>query len=182
MLRAIEREDQAIFWAYDNDLELALLWGEPVPISMAATEARFDEGISETEPAYWFAIEADDKVIGVCALMEFDQTARTCTLGIAIGERAYWGEGYGRDAVSTLVDYGFRHLNMHRIWLGVLASNKRAIRSYKSCGFREEVRRRRHIWVDGELRDEVMMGLLRAEWPGLGAQVAGDTWPSAGSS
>ena len=68
--------------------------------------------------------------------------------------------------MSTLVDYGFRHLNMHRIWLGVLASNKRAIRSYTACGFREEVHRRRHIWVDGVLQDEVMMGLLRAEWRG----------------
>jgi RimJ/RimL family protein N-acetyltransferase len=165
-LRAMEGEDQAILWTYDNDLGIALLWGQPAPISMAATKARFDKSLEETEPHYWFAIETDSKVIGVCDLMDFDQTARTCTLGIAIGERAFWGRGYGRDAVSTLVDYGFRHLNLHRIWLGVLASNERAIRSYRACGFREEVRRRRHIWVDGDLQDEVMMGLLRVEWPG----------------
>jgi RimJ/RimL family protein N-acetyltransferase len=166
-LRAMEREDQAIFWAYDNDLELAVLWSDnPTPVSMAATEARFEKAIAETEPSYWFVIEADGKMIGVCDLMDFDQVARTCTLGIAIGERDYWGRGYGRDAVSTLVDYGFRHLNMHRIWLGVLAKNERAIRSYKACGFREEVLRRRHVWVDGGWGDEVMMGLLRDEWPG----------------
>lgn len=169
-LRAMEREDQAIFWRHYNDLELELLASSgdpPTPVSMAAMEARFDKKIEETEPDYWFTIEADGKVIGDCALMKFDQTARTCTLGIVIGESEYWGKGYGRDAVSTLVDYGFRHLNMHRIWLGVLGSNERAIRSYKACGFREEVRLRRHIWVDGALRDEVMMGMLRAEWPAV---------------
>ncbi|MDP9225403.1 MAG: GNAT family N-acetyltransferase, partial [Actinomycetota bacterium] len=158
------------FWSHYNDLELELLASSgdpPTPLSMAAIEGRFDKKIAEPEPDYWFTIEVDDRVIGDCALMRFDQTARTCTLGIVIGERDYWGKGYGRDAVSTLVDYGFRHLNMHRIWLSVLASNERAIRSYESCGFREEVRLRRHIWVDGTLRDEVMMGLLRAEWPGL---------------
>ena len=68
--------------------------------------------------------------------------------------------------MSALLDYCFRHLNMHRVWLGVLATNERAIRSYRACGFQEEVRRRRHIWIDGELRDEIMMGVLRAEWTG----------------
>ncbi|MEA2507107.1 MAG: hypothetical protein QOH48_1725 [Actinomycetota bacterium] len=166
----MERGDQAIFWAHYNDLDLELLASSgdpPTPVSMAAMEARFDKKIAETEPDYWFTIEADGKVIGDCALMRFDQTARTCTLAIVIGERAFWGKGYGRDAVATLVEYGFRHLNMHRISLDVLASNERAIRSYKACGFQEEVRLRRHIWVDGALRDAVMMGLLRTEWPGL---------------
>jgi RimJ/RimL family protein N-acetyltransferase len=164
-LRVLEREDQALFWSYDNDLELSVLWSDrPMPVSRAATDAHFDKKVAEADPTYGFAIEAEDKVIGVCDLMDFDQTARTCTLGIAIADRAYWGKGFGRDAVSTLVDYGFHHLNMHRICLGVLASNERAIRSYKACGFREEVRLRRHVWVDGSLQDEIMMGLLRGEW------------------
>jgi RimJ/RimL family protein N-acetyltransferase len=165
----MEREDQAIFWAHYNDLDLELLASSgdpPTPVSVAAMEARFDKKIPEPEPDYWFTMEAEGKVIGDCALMKFDQVSRTCTLAIVIGERAYWGKGYGRDAVATLVDYGFRHLNLHRIWLAVLGSNERAIRSYKACGFREEVRLRRHIWVDGALRDEVMMGLLRLEWSG----------------
>jgi RimJ/RimL family protein N-acetyltransferase len=169
-LRAMEREDQVVFLAHYNDLELELLASSgdpPTPLSRAAIEARFDKKTAETRPDYWFTIEADGEVIGDCALMRLDETARTCALGIVIGERAFWGKGYGRDAVSTIVDYGFRHLNMHRIWLGVLASNERAIRSYKACGFREEARFRRHIWVDGALRDEVRMGLLRAEWPGF---------------
>jgi RimJ/RimL family protein N-acetyltransferase len=71
-LRAMERDDQAIFWAYDNDLELAILWSDnPTPVSMAATEARFEKAIAETEPSYWFVIEADGKMIGVCDLMDF---------------------------------------------------------------------------------------------------------------
>jgi RimJ/RimL family protein N-acetyltransferase len=166
-LRAQEREDLPIFWAHYNDLDLELLASSgypPTPVSMAAMVTRFNEKVAETEPNYWFTLEAEGKVIGDCALMEIDKTARTCTLGIVIGEREYWGKGYGRDAVAVIIDYGFRQLNMHRIWLDVLASNLRAIRSYKACGFREEVRLRRHIWVDGALRDAVMMGLLRAEW------------------
>jgi RimJ/RimL family protein N-acetyltransferase len=166
-LRAIERADQAIFWAYNNDLELELLFSDdpPSPVSMARMEAFFDKRTAEAGPNHWFTIEANGKVIGACGLMGFDATARVCVLGIRIGDRTYWGRGYGRDAVRTIADYGFRHLNMHRIWLTVLVSNQRAIRSYRACGFQVEARLRRHIWVDGSLQDEVLMGLLRADWP-----------------
>jgi RimJ/RimL family protein N-acetyltransferase len=167
-LRAIEREDQRTFWRYNNDLELELLSSNepPEPISKAAMEARFERRLAEPGPNHWFAIEADGRLIGACGLMHLQSTAGTCELGIRIGERDYWGRGYGRDAVSTLVDYGFRHLNMHRIWLTVLDLNERAIRAYAASGFQEEARLRRHIWADRVLRDEVVMGLLRSDWSG----------------
>ncbi|MEA2507006.1 MAG: hypothetical protein QOH48_1624 [Actinomycetota bacterium] len=165
-LRAIEREDQLTFWRYNNDLEIELLSSNrpPAPVSRRETEGFFDKGIARSSPNHWFAMEADDRIIGACGLMHLDRLARTCELGIRIGERDYWGRGYGRDAVSTLVDYGFRHLNMHRIWLTTLDLNERAIRAYAASGFQEEARLRRHIWADGTLRDEVVMGLLRSDW------------------
>jgi RimJ/RimL family protein N-acetyltransferase len=165
-LRAIEREDQRVFWAFNNDLELEVMSSNrpPAPVPLAATLAFFDERIQRSTRNHWFAIEADGKVIGACGLMGFDEVARTCTLGIRIGERDYWGHGFGRDAVSALLDYGFGHLNMHRVWLTVLESNERAIRSYLACGFRQEALLRRHIWADGDTRDEVLMGILRSDW------------------
>jgi RimJ/RimL family protein N-acetyltransferase len=165
-LRAIERDDQRIFWVYNNDLEIELLSSSdpPMPLSLAASLAFFDRRLDEPKPNHWFAIEAGAEVIGACGLKDFDATARTCGLGIRIGERIYWGKGYGRDAVATLLDYGFRHLSMHKVWLTVLDSNERAIRSYKACGFEQEALLRRHIWMDGSTRDELVMGVLASEW------------------
>lgn len=167
-LRAIEREDQKVFWAFNNDLELEVMSSNrpPEPVSLTATQAFFDERTQRSTRSSWFAIEVDGKVIGACGLMGFDEVARTCTLGIRIGERDYWGHGFGRDAVSALLDYGFGHLNLHRVWLTVLQSNQRAIRSYLACGFRHEALLRRHIWADGDTRDEVLMGILRSDWHG----------------
>ncbi len=50
------------------------------------------------------------------------------------------------------------------MWLEVHASNERAIRAYRSCGFVEEGRMREHIWLDGRYLDNVLMGVLRDEW------------------
>jgi len=169
-LRAVEREDLDLLTSYDNDVELELAANDvpPRPSSRARRRRRFDEQLKEDRDLVPFMIEVDGKAIGECSLGNFDQVARTCELGIAIGDRDYWGRGYGRDAVRVLVDYGFRSFNLHKIWLEVGAANERAVRSYRACGFVEEGRLRRQWYNAGRYVDVVLMGLLRADWRALG--------------
>jgi RimJ/RimL family protein N-acetyltransferase len=166
-LRALEQQDVQRMWQFHNDVEFELIIGgdpwEPVPL--AREQARF-EAQSRDGGGDWtnFAIEADEKLIGSCGLFHFDQTARTCELGIGIGDREYWGRGYGRDALRVLLDYAFRLRNLHKVWLRVNAVNERAIRAYRACGFIEEGRLRQQVWGDGAYVDLVYMGVLRSEW------------------
>jgi RimJ/RimL family protein N-acetyltransferase len=66
--------------------------------------------------------------------------------------------------VRVLLDYAFRLINVHRVWLTVNGNNERAIRCYRACGFVEEGRLREHIWSNGQYVDRVYMGILRSEW------------------
>ena len=58
-------------------------------------------------------------------------------MGITIGERDYWGRGYGRDAVqharrsTSSASTGFR-----RVYLKTLDWNVRAQRAFERSGFR----------------------------------------------
>jgi RimJ/RimL family protein N-acetyltransferase len=107
---------------------------------------------------------ADDRLIGLIGLYTIFWLHREAFMGINIGERAYWGKGYGTDALRVLLRYGFEELNLQRISLSVLEGNERAMRSYEKCGFRLEGRER-HAWAyDGRRWDEIFMGLLREEW------------------
>jgi RimJ/RimL family protein N-acetyltransferase len=87
-------------------------------------------------------------------------------LGIMIGDRDYWGRGYGRETIKLLLDYGFHYLGGRRIELTTHAKNERAIRCYLACGFVEEGRPRQAIWMEGEYIDLVEMSILREEWSG----------------
>ena len=86
-----------------------------------------------------------------------------CPQGITIGDKAYWGRGYGREAVWLLVEYGFTKLNLRRIYLRVHGRNERAIRAYRACGFIEEGRLRQHVWNDGAYDDLLYMAVLHAD-------------------
>ena len=66
--------------------------------------------------------------------------------------------------MGLLLDYAFRIRNFRRVWLETHATNERAIRAYKACGFIEEGRMREHIWLAGRFVDNVIMGVLREEW------------------
>lgn len=175
ILRAMEAEDLSRICAFNNDLAVELAGGgdPPMPQSLARLEAEFSSQTSGGgRDDAGFVIEAIDTdnpqerglCIGQCALFSFDFVARRAELGITIGDKAFWGKGYGREAVELLVCYGFQHRNLWKVCLNVHAKNERAIRAYTACGFVEEGRLRDHVWSDGAYDDVVMMGVLRADW------------------
>lgn len=166
-LRAMRRDDLERLCQFNNDVEVELSGGGdlPIPQTLARLQAEFDAEVSKggRNGTSW-AIEADGLFIGQCALFQFDDVAHTCGLGITIGDKTYWGKGYGRDALRLMLDYAFRLRNLHRVWLSVNGNNERAIRAYGACSFVIEGRQRQHAWSNGEYVDLVLMGVLREEW------------------
>jgi RimJ/RimL family protein N-acetyltransferase len=167
LLRALTREDLVRLCEFNNDLEVELAGGgdPPMPQSLERLQADFDrETAKGGRSDATFAIDVGGQFIGTCGLFNVNPTARTCELGIGIGDKAYWGQGYGREAVGLLVDYAFRHRNLRKVWLWVHASNERAVHAYLAAGFVEEGRLRQHVWSNGDYDDVVYMGVLRDEW------------------
>ena len=106
----------------------------------------------------------EDLPIGLIGLDGIQWVHGDAWVGIGLGEREYWGMGYGRDAMRILLRYAFEELNLHRLSLSVFDYNSRAIRSYEKAGFVIEGRARQFLSRDGHRYDMIFMGLLRDEW------------------
>ena len=102
--------------------------------------------------------------IGFIGLFELDWNHGDALIGIALGDREYWGKGYGTDAMRTLLRYAFTELNLRRLSLIVFDYNPRAIRSYEKCGFVKEGTLRGVINREGRRWDWHYMGILKEEW------------------
>jgi len=161
-LRAMTPDDYPRMVEFKNDVEYELLGGgdPPRPHSLAEVTEFFDKLIRDKANIH-FVIEADGTFIGDIGLHGIDQRSGVAEFGIGIGDRAYWGRGYGREATALLVDWGFRMHNLRKIWLTVYASNERAVRSYRAAGFVEEGRQREHVWSGGRYEDLVLMAIFR---------------------
>jgi len=110
---------------------------------------------------------ADDKLIGGVGLWVASWTHADTWLGISIGDRDYWGKGYGTDAMRLAVQYAFIELNLRRVSLGLHAYNERALKTYQKVGFKLEGRMRGEGLRDGVRYDSLWMGILREEWLAL---------------
>ncbi|MCK4264801.1 GNAT family N-acetyltransferase [Candidatus Babeliales bacterium] len=78
----------------------------------------------------------NNKHIGNIKLEPIDYKNKIATLGILIGNKNYWGKGIGKEAVKLIIDYSFKVLKLKKIDLSVIIDNQRAIRLYKSVGFK----------------------------------------------
>lgn len=163
VLRPIQSSDRERLYGLVETIEVLALASNdpPLPVSLEEVEARDRKWAEEPHPdAAWFAIDVDGELIGMCGLHAIDHYHQRAEVGIRLG-KPYRSKGFGQDAVRTLVDYGFRHLNLAKISLRVLADDERAVGAYRKVGFEEEGRLRSHTWSAGERRDELMMALLR---------------------
>jgi len=165
ILRAIERSDVRQIWEWLQDEEGMRLRDYPgPPSSLALAEREYEDSLNESEPQLRFAITTlDGELIGETALKHIDQRNGDADFHIAIGNKAYWGKGYGTDATRALMKYTFEQLNLHRVTLYVHDFNARAIRVYEKCGFQREGCLRKAHYMDGRYTDVVIMGLLRED-------------------
>lgn len=121
------------------------------------------------DKSFRFSIRAleNDILIGSTGLWIQRWSQGDAWLGIFIGEREYWGKGFGTDAMRLIVGYGFGELNLRRITLGLHSYNERALKSYQKVGFQLEGRARGEGLRDGVRYDGLYMGILREEWLAL---------------
>ena len=71
--------------------------------------------------------------------------------------------GYGCDAVTTLTEFCFTQLNLHKVYLHVFDSNTRAIRCYEKAGYKVEGRLVGHHFSNGKYEDVLVMARIRIE-------------------
>jgi len=163
-LRAIERDDLPRYVAWLNDIEVSYHLTTFIPFNLEDETDWYErQRTDDTTQNFAIVLNEGEQHIGSVGLMGIDHREQRAELGIFIGDKSQWGQGYGREAIRLLLDFGFSELNLHRIFLRVDASHTAAIRCYVSCGFIEEGRLRDGVYRHGQFEDMIIMSLLRPE-------------------
>ena len=105
------------------------------------------------------ALDTKDNIhIGNVMYYDYSISNKQTELGIMIGDKDYWGKGYGTEAVQLLLEYLFSVLNLKRVYLHTLSWNYRAQASFIRAGFNvvRSVRRGGH--------DFILMEVIKSDW------------------
>jgi RimJ/RimL family protein N-acetyltransferase len=168
-LRPVQRSDISYFLQWFNDPEVTQYLLMYLPMTEMG-EQKFIEDLGMQQPGTnaFFVIEATEgekrRPIGSLNLHNITPKDHNATFGIAVGDKNYWSKGYGTEAASLIIRYGFEQLNLHRISSSAFSFNARSIKMHLKLGFKEEGRQREVVFKNGAYHDEVIFGLLRDEW------------------
>lgn len=149
-----------------NDPEVAdFLASIGFPLSLAE-ERRWVENMQRSVDyaTHFTIVTKKGEPIGNIALMDINYSNRNAQLGIMIGERTFWGKGYGKDAIRAILGYAFGTMCLNKVELKLNIENKRALACYENCGFKLEGRKRKQIFYRGRYCDELIMGILKVDW------------------
>jgi len=167
-LRAVEKDDLPRFvaWFNDPDVRRNLLIYQP--LSMGQEEKWYQDMLSrpiDEQPLCIEVLEDNDwVVIGDAGFLNINPHDRSAELGISLGDKRYWDQGFGTESVRLLVEHGFNQMNLNRIFLHVFETNLHGIRCYEKVGFKHEGRLREARYLDGRYIDVLVMSILKHEW------------------
>lgn len=131
-LRKIRKSDLPYFLKWWKDKELIRLTSGIYEKSDAVLKKYFFDMITSKKSRH-FVICLNKKIIGNISLSHRNKT--TFEIYIVIGEKEYWGQGFGTAAIKKTLDIAFIKLGYNRAYLEVGPDNKRAIGAYEDCGF-----------------------------------------------
>lgn len=170
-LRAAEKEDINLFLVWVNDPEVTEHLMLAYPMARFEEDRWYENMMSLPAAEHVMVIEVQDesrangyRPIGTCQFHNLDWRCRSAEVGIMIGEKAFWNQGYGTETMKLLLKHGFETLNLHRLWLRVYDKNKRGIRAYEKAGYRYEGKFREAHFQNGQYDDVHFMSVLRQEW------------------
>jgi diamine N-acetyltransferase len=167
-LRGAERSDLEKFVEWINDPDVTAGVALFLPMSSVDEEKWFENAMLRPQEEKPLVIDMKDgenwRLIGSSSFFDFDWVARSAEVGIMIGDKSVWNQGYGTEVMTLLLRHGFGTLNLNRVHLRVYAENKRAIRTYEKAGFVHEGCLRQAVYKNGKYSDVLFMSVLSEEW------------------
>ncbi len=167
-LRALELTDMPQLQAWRNEPALRQFFREYRELNATMQEAWFHQQVCQSTTISMWGIVAQDlpetPLIGVCGLVPIQWVHRSAELSIYIGyQHRNIDTHYAPEALQLLLHYGFKELNLHRLWAEVYTLDTQKEALYQQAGFAQEGRLRETYWHHGQWWDSTLWSILSSD-------------------
>jgi ribosomal-protein-alanine N-acetyltransferase len=154
-------------WSQDDVLQY---WSGSIPGGRSLTHFRDSVGQrdwpTDGKRVSYAILTHENALVGMISCYNIDHHQKTGELGVYLGEKDYWGQGYGTDALIVFLRHLFGDLGFDSVYLHTYESNIRAQRSYIHAGFEVSDKRRRYSPRLG-YHEEVRMTISKDAFAGV---------------
>lgn len=169
LLRRMEKRDAADLYACYRDPMVCRYAAWEPHSSLGYTKAYVRYVLREyrahSSMIFCVVLKKENRVIGTCSFTEMDADYKVAEIGYTLSS-AYWRQGYGSEAVSALLRFGFETVGLLRISARVMSENRPSVTLLRRLGFRQEGYLPGGMYCKGALRDLCLFGLLKKNYTG----------------
>ena len=162
-LRGLKRSDlEGNYFAWLDDREVTQFMDSGVfPNAMEKMEDFYRSTVLSHDNAIFAIVDKKtDKHIGNIKLGPINWISRFAPLGIMIGNKEFWGKGYGTEAIGLVVDYAFNRLNLHKVVAGVISINHGSVKAFQKAGFETEGTFKSQFFHNGTYYDSLYLSIV----------------------
>ncbi|MDT3699957.1 MAG: GNAT family protein [Thermincola sp.] len=168
IIRTMKRPDIPLLVKWKNDDEIAdFVRGAPIHTTYDIENRRYEKGLREYDAVRLIIETLPGRPIGFISISDIDKDNQKADLGMLIGEKEYWSQGYGSDTLITLLRHLFFDLGFNRISLEVFEYNTRAKKVYEKIGFKVEGIERQGLLRKNQYYDIYLMGILQEDFENI---------------
>lgn len=168
ILRPIIEEDVPKFFVWMNDPSITMFNYHSLPLSLEQEKEWFKKQLQQLDKINLAIVDTQkNNLIGSIGIHGIDQRSGFGTTGTIIGDKEYWGLGYGTEAKMLFLHFIFYELNLRKIYSEVMGFNERSIQYSLKCGYVKEAVLPAHYYKNGQYWDKVILAVYREPWEKL---------------
>lgn len=167
LLRKITPEVYQFVFNHYTEEELKTFFGFHTEEDRLKERERFEKGVSTFNKSFVMFQLLDketQKVIGSCGFHTWYLDHRRAEIGYALTHHDFKQKGFMKEAMGTILHYGFEQMNLHRVEAFVAPENEPSLKLVQHFGFTREGYLREHYFKNGIVEDSVVFSLLQSEY------------------
>lgn len=164
-LKLLEKDglNKRVQWINDPEIQKTLNFDYPT--SYARTEKWFSKVVMDLSRRDFEIYTVDgDEYIGFCGVINIQMPVMKAEFYCVIGNKDYWGGGYGTESYKLITNYGFAELGLNKIMGYQLTHNIGAHKVIEKLGWTRAGLLRQDLYSHGQIVDRYYVSILREDW------------------
>ena len=163
-LRALEPEDLEFIHEIENNEDIWEISNTQTPYSKYLIKQYLENAhkdIFEVKQLRLVISSYTNEAIGMIDLFDFDFKNSRAGIGVLVKDSINRKKGFGKEALQLLINYSFKHLNLHQLYCNISEDNQASIKLFTSQGFNEIGLKKDWNFTNGNFINEYLFQLIK---------------------
>lgn len=162
-LRALEPEDLEFIHTIENDETIWEISNTQTPYSKYLIKQYLEQAhkdIFEVKQLRLIISSYKHEPLGLIDIFDFDFKNKRAGVGILVNEPNARNKGYGSEALKLLINYCFKHLDLHQLYCNISEENEASLNLFSKQGFEKIGLKKEWNYVNGSYKNEYLFQLI----------------------